>query len=174
MINDHGVLRYKPAKPHASFPEITHFEAGVQYFRDYQYRVYPGYVFVEYRGHTENGTYDNHVYIKVDRPLNRRHQEAHDQAQRLFKFWNINGYSYSLINIGDPDATNEQTPPPPKEKKMPNAHKPELDNMSPAQIRVLCEELLYTMDTEQRRKIMGRLPGIYHMAYPGSTPVLKP
>lgn len=46
------------------------------------------------------------------------------------------------------------------------AHKPELDNMTPAQIRVLCEELLYTMDAEQRLKVKAKLPGIYGMVYP--------
>lgn len=56
---------------------------------------------------------------------------------------------------------------------MPNvnngAHRPELDNMTPAMIRVLCEELLYTMDYEQRRKIATKLPGIYKMVF-GSIP----
>lgn len=56
---------------------------------------------------------------------------------------------------------------------MPNvnggAHKPELDNMTPAMIRVLCEELLYTMDCDQRRKIAKKIPGIYKMVY-GSLP----
>jgi len=178
MINDNGVLRYKPADfSRASFPENHYTQAGVNYFRDFQYRHHPGYVFVEYKGSKERHgyvfSYDTHVYIQVDGPSNQQYQEAHEKVQRLIKHWSICGYSYTLINIGDPDVIENQTPPP-KEKKMPNAHHPELDNMSPAQIRVLCEELLYTMDTEQRRKIMGRLPGIYHMAYPGSRPELKP
>lgn len=46
-----------------------------------------------------------------------------------------------------------------------SAHKPELDNMTPAQIRVLCEELLYTMDIDQREKIALKLPGLYKMVY---------
>jgi len=50
------------------------------------------------------------------------------------------------------------------------AHKPEMDQLSPAQIRVVCEQLLYTMDTEQRRKLMGTFPGLYLMLYPGSGP----
>ena len=49
------------------------------------------------------------------------------------------------------------------------AHRPELDDMTPAMIRVLCEELLYTMDSEQRRKIANKIPGIYKMAF-GSIP----
>lgn len=49
------------------------------------------------------------------------------------------------------------------------AHKPELDNMTPAMIRVLCEELLYTMDCDQRWKIAKKIPGIYKMVY-GSLP----
>lgn len=56
---------------------------------------------------------------------------------------------------------------------MPNvnggAHKPELDNMTPAMIRVLCEELLYTMDCDQRQKVAKKIPGIYKMVY-GSLP----
>jgi hypothetical protein len=47
-----------------------------------------------------------------------------------------------------------------------SAHKPQLDEMTPAQIRVLCEELLYTMDAEQRLKVKAKLPGIYAMVYP--------
>lgn len=53
-----------------------------------------------------------------------------------------------------------------------NAHKPELDNMTPAQIRVVCEQLLYTMDYEQRHKFMGTFPGLYLMLYPDSGPAL--
>ena len=44
-------------------------------------------------------------------------------------------------------------------------HKPELDDMTPAQIRVLCEELLYTMDCTQRIKVAKVIPGIYKMVY---------
>lgn len=46
------------------------------------------------------------------------------------------------------------------------AHKPELDNMSPAQIRVVCEQLLNTMDTDQRGKLMQAFPGLYLQLYP--------
>lgn len=45
------------------------------------------------------------------------------------------------------------------------AHKPELDNLTTAQIRVLCEELLYTMDYEQRAKISSKFPGLYLMVF---------
>ena len=48
-----------------------------------------------------------------------------------------------------------------------NAHKPELDKMSPAQIRVVCEQLLYTMDTDQRHKFMATFPGLYCLIFPG-------
>jgi len=44
-------------------------------------------------------------------------------------------------------------------------HKPELDEMSPSQIRVLCEQLLYTMDIEQRIKVSTEIPGIYKMVF---------
>jgi len=47
-----------------------------------------------------------------------------------------------------------------------SAHKPEMDKMTPAQIRALCEELLYTMDIEQREKIKATLPGLYAMVFP--------
>jgi hypothetical protein len=180
MINEHGVLHYRePDMNIASFPENIYFQAGVSYMRDHQYRKHPGFEFVEYMCNAKTGTYTNHIYIQAEAPCgtHRARLKIQEDAERLFFHWCSHGYSYSLINIGDPDATEEQTPvTPPQETPMPkpNAHHPELDNMSPAQIRVLCEELLYTMDTEQRRKIMGRLPGIYHMAYPGSTPVLKP
>lgn len=46
------------------------------------------------------------------------------------------------------------------------AHKPELDRMSPAQIRVVCEQLLYTMAPEQRGKLMQAFPGLYLMMFP--------
>lgn len=47
-------------------------------------------------------------------------------------------------------------------------HHPELDEFTPAQVRVLAEALLYTMDIEQRRKLMRRLPGIYLMLFPSA------
>jgi hypothetical protein len=43
------------------------------------------------------------------------------------------------------------------------AHKPALDKMSPAQIRVVCEHLLYTMETKQRESLMKAFPGLYLM-----------
>lgn len=49
-----------------------------------------------------------------------------------------------------------------------NAHKPELDQLSPAQIRVVCEQLLYTMDHEQRSKFMATFPGLYLLIFPGT------
>jgi len=170
MINDHGMPRYKePNFDRASFPDMILFEAGVHYMRDYQYRVHAGFMFFEYRCKKDNHIWLDHVYIRMNGSI----QTAKEDFRKLLDLWSRAGYSYTVATTGLPDEAIKQTPPPPKEKKMPNAHKPELDNMSPAQIRVLCEELLYTMDTEQRRKIMGRLPGIYHMAYPGSAPVLK-
>ena len=42
-----------------------------------------------------------------------------------------------------------------------NAHKPQLDEMTPAEIRVICEQLLYTMDIEQRIKFRETYPGLY-------------
>jgi hypothetical protein len=51
--------------------------------------------------------------------------------------------------------------PPPKPRDLSGSHKPSLDRMTPAMIRVVAEYLLYIMDTEQRRKFMNDLPGIY-------------
>ena len=48
-------------------------------------------------------------------------------------------------------------------------HKPELDELTPAQIRVVCEQLLYTMDSTQRFKFATELPGLYKKLY-GSIP----
>lgn len=48
------------------------------------------------------------------------------------------------------------------------AHKPELDKLSPAQIRVVCEQLLYTMKTDERRNLMATFPGLYVLIFPGS------
>ena len=42
-----------------------------------------------------------------------------------------------------------------------NAHKPQLDQMTPTEIRVICEQLLYTMDIEQRTKLKNTYPGLY-------------
>lgn len=51
------------------------------------------------------------------------------------------------------------------------SHRPELDKMTPAMIRVVAEFLLYTMQTEQRITFIDTLPGIYKIIYPDSTPV---
>jgi len=42
-----------------------------------------------------------------------------------------------------------------------SAHKPQLDEMTPAEIRVVCEQLLYTMDSDQRVKLRRMYPGLY-------------
>jgi len=47
-----------------------------------------------------------------------------------------------------------------------HAHKPELDEITPAMIRVVAEFLLYTMHIEQRTKLIAELPGIYKLIYP--------
>jgi hypothetical protein len=54
-----------------------------------------------------------------------------------------------------------------------SAHKPELDQFTPAEIRVVCEQLLYTMDSEQRVKFMQTHPGLYLKLYPGAKEVLS-
>jgi hypothetical protein len=46
-----------------------------------------------------------------------------------------------------------------------HSHRPELDNMSPAMIRVVAEFLLYTMEIDQRIKFSTELPGIYKILY---------
>lgn len=46
------------------------------------------------------------------------------------------------------------------------AHKKSLDDLSPAQIRVVCEHLLYTMKTDQRRDLMATFPGLYLLIFP--------
>ena len=46
------------------------------------------------------------------------------------------------------------------------AHRPTLDNLSPAQMRVVLEELLFTMETKQREDFMGTFPGLYKMIFP--------
>lgn len=50
------------------------------------------------------------------------------------------------------------------------AHKPELDNLTPAQQRVVLEELLYTMQIEQRTSLMETFPGLYLMIFPDHGP----
>lgn len=49
-----------------------------------------------------------------------------------------------------------------------SGHQPELDNFTPAQIRVVCEQLLFTMDYAQREKFMATFPGLYVKLYPGT------
>ena len=46
------------------------------------------------------------------------------------------------------------------------AHNPNIDNMSVAQMRVVLEHLLYTMEIDQRRNLMNTFPGLYKMLYP--------
>lgn len=46
------------------------------------------------------------------------------------------------------------------------AHRPEMDYLTPAQTRVVCEQLLYTMDIEQRGKFKATFPGLYRLLYP--------
>jgi hypothetical protein len=47
-----------------------------------------------------------------------------------------------------------------------SAHKPQLDEMTPAEIRVVCEQLLFTMDIEQRTKFREAYPGLYEKTQP--------
>jgi hypothetical protein len=42
-----------------------------------------------------------------------------------------------------------------------SAHKPELDDLTPAETRVVCEQLLYTMDSVQRVRLRRMYPGLY-------------
>lgn len=51
-------------------------------------------------------------------------------------------------------------------RNLSQSHKKSLDNMTPAQIRVILEHLLYTMPIEQRRDLMETFPGLYKMIYP--------
>jgi hypothetical protein len=46
------------------------------------------------------------------------------------------------------------------------AHNSNIDNMSVAQMRVVLEHLLYTMEIKQRRNLMDSFPGLYNMIYP--------
>lgn len=46
------------------------------------------------------------------------------------------------------------------------AHKSSLDNMSPSQMRVVLEHLLYTMEFKQRRNLMETYPGLYKQIFP--------
>ena len=46
------------------------------------------------------------------------------------------------------------------------AHRPSLDNMSPAQIRVVCEHFLFTMEFKARNDLMETYPGLYRQIYP--------
>ncbi len=46
------------------------------------------------------------------------------------------------------------------------AHKSSLDNMSVAQMRVVLEHLLFTMEFKQRKNLMECFPGLYKMIFP--------
>lgn len=46
------------------------------------------------------------------------------------------------------------------------AHNSNIDNMSVAQMRVVLEHLLYTMEIKQRVDLMDTFPGLYKMIYP--------
>ena len=46
------------------------------------------------------------------------------------------------------------------------AHKSSLDNMSVAQMRVVLEHLLFTMEFKQRKNLMSTFPGLYKMIFP--------
>jgi len=46
-------------------------------------------------------------------------------------------------------------------------HKPELDDMTTAQMRVVLEFLLFNMGCDLRGKLMGSLPGLYLRIFPG-------
>lgn len=46
------------------------------------------------------------------------------------------------------------------------AHKSSLDNMSPSQMRMVLEHLLYTMEIKQRKDLMETFPGLYKMIFP--------
>jgi len=45
-------------------------------------------------------------------------------------------------------------------------HKPQLDDFTPAEIRVLAEQLLHTMDMETRGMLMEAYPSLYVRLYP--------
>lgn len=46
------------------------------------------------------------------------------------------------------------------------SHNSNIDNMSVAQMRVVLEYLLYTMEIKQRKDLMNTFPGLYKMIYP--------
>jgi len=52
-------------------------------------------------------------------------------------------------------------------------HKPELDELTPAEMRVIAEYLLYTMEIPQRRKFSLEYPGLYKKVYPSVELPLK-
>lgn len=47
-------------------------------------------------------------------------------------------------------------------------HRPELDNFTPAEIRVLAEHLLYTMGPEARGTLMEAYPTLYIRLFPSA------
>lgn len=49
-----------------------------------------------------------------------------------------------------------------------SAHKPEMDKLTPAEMRVLAEYLIYTMEIGQRRKLRKTYPGLYEKICPAA------
>lgn len=99
MILDDGIVRYKePNFDIASFPEQHLHEIGVDYFRDYQYRLYRGWVLVEYEREVNGCISDNHVYLR---------REEVPRARDLMDHWSRGGYSFTIAKIHhtDPLAT---------------------------------------------------------------------
>ena len=45
-------------------------------------------------------------------------------------------------------------------------HRPELDEFTPAETRVLLEQMLYTMEQTQRAKLKAAHPAMYERIYP--------
>ena len=45
-------------------------------------------------------------------------------------------------------------------------HKPELDSLTPSEIRVVLEQLLWTMEIKQRENLQKAYPGLYKAIYP--------
>jgi hypothetical protein len=45
-------------------------------------------------------------------------------------------------------------------------HRPELDDFTPAEMRVLLEQMLYTMEHGQREKLKAAHPAMYERIYP--------
>jgi len=45
-------------------------------------------------------------------------------------------------------------------------HKPELDSLTPSEIRVVLEQMLWTMEIKQRENLQKAYPGLYKAIYP--------